>query len=63
MAQVCYICGKKPVFGYNISHAHNKTKRRWNINLHRVKAYINGTPRRIKVCTSCLRRGVIKRAV
>ena len=28
MAQVCDICGKKPQFGNNISHAHNVTKRR-----------------------------------
>ena len=32
MAQVCDICGKGPQFGNNISHAHNVTKRRWNVN-------------------------------
>ena len=33
MAKVCEICGRGPMFGNNISHAHNVTKRRWNINL------------------------------
>jgi hypothetical protein len=29
MAKVCHVCGKKPVTGNNVSHAHNKTRRRW----------------------------------
>src|ERR1019366_4028385 len=33
MAQICAICGRGPQFGTRISHAHNVTKRRWNINL------------------------------
>ena len=42
MAQTCDICGKGPQFGNNISHAHNVTKRRWNVNLQAVKALVNG---------------------
>ena len=42
MAQVCDVCGKGPQFGNNISHAHNVTKRRWNVNLQAVKALVNG---------------------
>ena len=38
MAQVCEICGKGPRSGNNISHAHNVTKRRWNVNLRPVRA-------------------------
>jgi len=44
MAQVCDICGKGPQFGNNISHAHNISRRRWNVNLQAVKALVNGTP-------------------
>ena len=47
MAQVCDICGKGPQFGNNISHAHNVTKRRWNVNLRPVKAKVNGAAKRI----------------
>ena len=61
MAQVCEICGKGPQFGNNISHAHNVTKRRWNVNLQAVKALVNGAPKRIRVCTSCIKSGKIKK--
>ncbi len=59
MAQVCDICGKKPASGNNVSHAHNVTKRRFKINLQTVNARINGKPKRIKVCTSCLKAGKV----
>jgi len=62
MAQVCEICGKKPVSGNNISHANNKTRRRWMPNLQRVRAIINGSVKRIKVCTTCLKSGKVKKA-
>ena len=57
MAQVCDICGKGPQFGNNISHAHNVTRRRWNVNLQAVKALVNGAPKRIRVCASCIKSG------
>ncbi len=63
MAKVCEICGKKPVVGYNISHAHNKTKRRFLPNLQRVRARINGQTRRMLVCTSCIQAGKVVKAV
>jgi large subunit ribosomal protein L28 len=62
MAQVCDICGKGPRSGNNISHAHNVTKRRWNINLRPVRARVGGSNRRIRVCTACLRSGKVVKA-
>ena len=62
MARVCDICGKGPQFGNNISHAHNKTKRRWNVNLQRVRAVVNRGHLRIRVCTSCIRSGRVQKA-
>ena len=62
MAKVCEVCGKGPQFGHRISHAHNLTKRRWNVNLHTVRAVVNGGHRRLRVCTSCLRSGKIIKA-
>jgi large subunit ribosomal protein L28 len=62
MAQVCDICGKGPQFGNNISHAHNVTRRRWNVNLQAVKALVNGSAKRIRVCTSCIKAGKIAKA-
>ena len=62
MASVCDVCGKKPSFGMNVSHSHRRTKRRWNPNIQRVKALVNGvTPKRVNVCTSCLKAGKVSR--
>ena len=63
MARVCEVCGKKPVFGNNVSHAHNITSRRWLPNLQRVRVLINGAARRMRVCTRCIRSGKIQKAV
>ena len=63
MAKVCDVCGKKPSFGNNVSHAHNITKRRWNPNLHQVRATVNGTPKRLKVCSACLKAGKVTKRV
>jgi len=62
MAKQCDICKRGPQFGNRISHAHNVTKRRWNINLQSVRALVNGATQRMKVCTSCLRSGKIQKA-
>ncbi|MFQ6607728.1 MAG: 50S ribosomal protein L28 [Fidelibacterota bacterium] len=63
MAKMCAICGKKPAAGNNVSHAHNKTRRRWLPNLQRVKAKIDGSVKRVYVCTSCIRSGKVVKAV
>ncbi|MCC6586192.1 MAG: 50S ribosomal protein L28 [Bryobacterales bacterium] len=62
MAQICTMCGKKPLSGHRVSHAHNVTNRRWNINLQRVRAVVNGATKRIRVCTACLRAGKVQKA-
>ena len=62
MAQQCDICGKKPQAGNHISHAHNVTKRRWNINLRPVHARVGATTKRMRVCTSCIRSGKVQKA-
>ncbi len=62
MAATCDICGKHPSFGYNVSHSHRRTKRRWNPNIQRVKAVVGaGTTKRLQVCTSCLKAGKVTR--
>jgi large subunit ribosomal protein L28 len=38
-----------------VSHAHNVTPRRFEPNLQRVRAVVNGGVRRLRVCTRCLR--------
>lgn len=62
MARRCDVCGKGPVAGNNVSHAMNKTKRRWLPNLQSVRIDDHGTHRTARVCTQCLRSKRIKRA-
>ena len=62
MAQRCAVCGKGTLSGNNVSHAHNVTKRKWNPNLQRVRAVVEGRPRKIDVCTRCLRSGKVTKA-
>jgi large subunit ribosomal protein L28 len=59
MSQICEICGKKPVTGCHVSHAHNVTKRRFNINLQRVRIVNSGRVKKALVCTSCIKSGAI----
>ncbi len=59
----CEVCGKGVVVGNKVSHSNIKTKREWVPNLQRVKAMVDGSPKRIHVCTRCLRSGKVKRAV
>ena len=62
MAKVCEVCGRGPQFGNKVSHAHNLTKRRWNINLQEVRASVKGATKRLRVCTSCIKSGKIQKA-
>src|SRR5687767_6070542 len=62
MARVCTVCGKGPVTGNNVSHANNRTKRRWYPNLQTVRVLVDGAPKRIRVCTQCLKSNRIKKA-
>jgi large subunit ribosomal protein L28 len=55
MAKQCEICGKIPVVGRQLSHAHNVRARRFEPNLQTVRASVNGGNRRIRVCTRCIR--------
>ncbi|HUY41042.1 MAG TPA: 50S ribosomal protein L28 [Candidatus Dormibacteraeota bacterium] len=63
MAKFCEICGKGPKAGNRVSHAMNKTKRRWLPNLQSVKIDDHGTHRTARVCTACLRSKRVTRSV
>jgi large subunit ribosomal protein L28 len=62
MAMRCEICGKGPVMGRKVSHAHNVSPRRFNPNLQSVRAMINGGVKKLRVCTRCLRSGKVVKA-
>jgi len=62
MAKRCEVCGKGPMSGNNVSHAHNTTRRRFLPNLQQVRAVVSGQTQKVKVCSSCLRSGKIQKA-
>ena len=62
MARVWDICGKGPTFGNNVSHANNKTNRRWYPNLQPVRALVDGEVTRLRVCTQCIRSNKVVKA-
>ena len=57
MSKVCEISGKRPRVGNNVSHANNRTKRRFNPNLQKKRFYIpeEDTWITLKVSTSAIR--------
>lgn len=62
MAFECKVCKKKPLAGHRVSHSNKKTKRRFLPNLQVVHALFEGSIRRIRVCTRCLRSGAVTKA-
>jgi large subunit ribosomal protein L28 len=61
VAFVCDICGKGPGFGNRVSFSHRRTPRRWNPNIQVVRAVVDGTPKKLHVCTSCIKAGKVTR--
>ena len=62
MARKCAVCSKGPTFGNNVSHANNKTIRRWYPNLQVMRTRVDGEIKRIRVCTSCIRSNKVVKA-
>ena len=58
----CEYCGKDVSFGIKVSHSHRRSNRTWKPNIKKVKAIVNGSPKRVNVCTRCLRSGKVERA-
>ncbi|MGH9231897.1 MAG: 50S ribosomal protein L28 [Acidimicrobiales bacterium] len=70
MSAVCEICGKRPSFGHKVSRlgkgaikrrVRSRVPRRFDPNIQRVRAVINGGVRRVDVCTSCIKAGRIQK--
>ena len=69
LAQRCHICDKGPQYGQNIRFNHGgswelrapRTKRRWLPNLQSAKILVNNAPRRVRVCTKCMKAGKVVR--
>lgn len=62
MARICSVCGKGPTFGNNVSHANNRTTRRWYPNLQTVRTRVGGEVRRVRVCVACIKSNRVLKA-
>ncbi|HCF56378.1 MAG TPA: 50S ribosomal protein L28 [Myxococcales bacterium] len=62
MSFKCEVCGKGALVGNNISHANNKSKKRSLPNLQSVRANVNGSIKRVRVCMRCLKAGKVMKA-
>ena len=62
MARICHSCGKRPAFGQSRSHSMVATKRRFDANLQKVRISEAGAPKRVYVCTRCLKAGKVTKA-
>ena len=63
MSRKCDVCGKGSLNGNKVSHSNIKTKTLWLPNLQKVKAVVDGTVKRVQVCTRCIRSGKIKKSL
>ncbi len=59
----CHISGKKPSTGNNVSHANNRTKRRWLPNLQKIRIIEDGKIKSVYVAASEIRSGKIVKKV
>lgn len=59
----CEVCSKGPMFGNNVSHAKNATRRRWNPNLKKLSVIFKGAVKTMKVCTRCIKGGKVIKAI
>ena len=59
MPQHCHFCGKIPMSGHRISHAHNVSNRKWHVNLKTVRTMVGGVSHRAQACTRCIRSGKV----
>ena len=55
MSKVCAVTGKKALSGNRRSHSLRATRRKWNVNLQKVRVVIDGKPQRIRVRARALK--------
>ena len=63
MSLKCEVCDKNPQFGNNVSHANNKTRRRWKPNIKKLRVVMKGSVKTMKICTRCIKSGKITKAI
>ena len=63
MGKFCDVCEKTAMSGHKVSHSERKSNRKWAPNVQSVRVMVGASPKRMNVCTSCLRSGKVLRAL
>lgn len=63
MSRACEICGKGQISGNQVSHSNRHTKRKWNVNVQKIRVIEDGSVVRKSVCTRCIRSNKVTRAI
>lgn len=58
----CAVCQRGAHFGNMVSHSHRRSNKMWSVNVRSVKVKVNGQAKKMYVCTSCLKSGLVERA-
>ncbi|WZL83045.1 50S ribosomal protein L28 [Vallitaleaceae bacterium 9-2] len=58
----CAVCDKSVHFGNQVSHSHRRSNKQWKPNVRTVRAIVDGSVKKLDVCTKCLRSGKVERA-
>ena len=58
----CVVCDKSVHFGNQVSHSHRRSNKQWKPNVRTVRAIVDGSVKKLDVCTKCLRSGKVERA-
>ena len=58
----CEVCGKGAHFGNAGSHSQRRSNKMWKANIKSVKVNVSGNAKKMYVCTSCLKSGLVERA-
>ncbi len=58
----CAVCDKSVHFGNQVSHSHRRSNKQWKPNVRSVRAIVDGSVKKLDVCTKCLRSGKVERA-
>ncbi|MCF6094893.1 50S ribosomal protein L28 [Microaerobacter geothermalis] len=61
MSRVCYITGKRARSGNKVSHSNRKNKRKWGVNVQKVRILVDGKPMRVYVSAKALKSGKVTR--
>lgn len=63
MGKFCQVCEKGTMNGHKVSHSNRKSGKKWAPNVQNIRVMLDNTPKKLSVCTRCLRSGKVVRTL